>query len=262
MGLVVHELHGEDQLEQCVTLQRATWGDDFRELVPPAMLMIVQKVGGVLLGAFDGDHTLVGFVFGLTGVIDGRPVHWSHMMAVDEQWRDRGLGRALKHLQGNRLLEQGIDRALWTYDPLVARNANLNINGLGARILDYVPNMYGQNPMSRTDSVIGSDRFVVEWDLGTTVAPRVSPAPDAPAVSLAHLDDGEAELPDAPTVLVCIPDDIQALKKEDPRSAVAWRELTRQALTRYLPAGYRVTGFQRGSAGSAYVLEVTEPEHA
>ena len=261
-GLVFRDLRGENQLEQCVTLQRATWGDDFRELVPPAMLMIVQKVGGVLLGAFDEEDALVGFVFGLTGILDGRPIHWSHMMAVDERRRDRGLGRALKQAQRQRLLDQGIDRALWTYDPLVARNANLNINRLGVRILEYVPNMYGQNPMSRTDSVIGSDRLVVEWDLGTTGVPRVPATSGAPAVTLSHPPDREAPLPEASTVLVHIPDDIQALKVHDPDAAMAWRRLTRRALTHYIPAGYRVTGFQRDAGNSAYVLETAEPEHA
>jgi predicted GNAT superfamily acetyltransferase len=262
MGLVVHDLHGEDQLEQCVTLQRATWGDDFRELVPPAMLMIAQKIGGVLLGACDNEKALVGFVFGLTGIIDGRPVHWSHMMAVDERWRDRGLGRALKHLQQHRLLDQGIDRALWTYDPLAARNAHLNINRLGARILDYVPNMYGENPLSRADSAIGSDRFVVEWDLRATQTSSLTPSADTPAVTLTHGEDGDVLLPEAPTVLVHIPHDIQILKQEDPSCALAWRRITRRALTHYLPAGYRVIGFQRGSTSSAYVLGITEPNHA
>jgi len=262
LGLVVRDLHGEHQLEQCVTLQRATWGDDFRELVPPAMLMIVQKVGGILLGAFSETDTLVGFIFGLTGILDGRPVHWSHMMAVDEPWRDRGLGRLLKQAQRQRLLDQGIDRARWTYDPLVARNANLNFNRLGARILDYVTNMYGENPMSRTDSIIGSDRFVVEWNLDSTEVPRAPATSDVPAVTLAHPPDGEVPLPEESTVLVHIPDDIQVLKVHDPDAAVAWRRLTRRALTHYLSAGYRVTGFQRGSGVPAYILEKVEPDDA
>jgi len=255
MEWTCRELIGEEDLAQCISLQRATWGDDFRELVPPAMLMVAQKVGGILLGAFGPDGRLIGFVFGLTGVLDGHPVHWSHMLAVDAAWRDRGLGQALKHRQRERLVAQGIDRALWTFDPLVARNANLNLNRLRARILEYVPDMYGANPMSSADSVIGSDRFLVEWNLGETGETPVPATTDAPRIALSDASDWAATLPSAPAVLLSIPEDIQDLKRRAPETARAWRRLTRRAFMHYLAAGYRVSGFQRGPGMPAYVIE-------
>ncbi len=254
-GWAFRELAGEQDLAQCVSLQRATWGDDFRELVPPAMLTVAQKVGGVLLGAFGADGELIGFVFGLTGILDGRPVHWSHMLAVHPAWRDRGLGQALKQRQRERLLSRGIDRALWTFDPLVARNANLNLNRLRARILDYVPDMYGVNPMSSVDAVIGTDRFLVEWLLAEIGQAPISPIADAPTITLIDDPARDATLPPAPRVLLCIPDDIQDLKVDDPETARAWRQLTRRVFTHYLTTGYRVTGFRRSPGKSAYVIE-------
>ncbi len=247
--LILRDLTNQDDLDQCIALQRATWGDDFRELVPPAVLQIAQKVGGIAAGAFDPDGPLAGFVFGLTGQREGRPVHWSHMLAVREDLRDRGVGRLLKLHQRERMRQLGVATVLWSFDPLVARNAHLNLNRLGTRVLEYVEDMYGDNPMSRTDSVIGSDRFVVSWDISGDDAPPDKPAlpPAAPVVS----SGGKGALPDLvdePAVLVEVPPDVQALEQDDPGAALEWRRSTRRAFTHYLGAGYLVAGFLRDRA--------------
>jgi predicted GNAT superfamily acetyltransferase len=262
--LTLRPLTSEKDYEACIALQRATWGDDFRELVPPAMLQITQKVGGIATGAFDGD-CLVGFVYGLTGIEAGRPVHWSHMLAVDERMRDHGIGRRLKQHQRDRLAALGVERMCWTFDPLVARNAHLNLVVLGARVVEYARDMYGENPMSRTDSVIGSDRFVVAWDLHPTTpqpgeqrrteADKGEPPNRATAQPLVSSDLDP--LPDAPSVLVAIPADIQALKRVNPEAAIAWRRSTRRAFEHYLKRGYVVRGVgpRPGGEGSCYLVE-------
>jgi predicted GNAT superfamily acetyltransferase len=241
------ELTSHEDHERCVALQRVTWGDDFRELVPPAFLLVAQKLGGVLLGAFDPGGDLVGFVFGLTGLRDGEPTHWSHMLAVRNDLRDHGIGRHLKELQPTRVAALGIRRIQWTFAPLVARNAHLNLNGLGVRVLQYVEGMYGESPVSIMDSVIGSDRLIVEWPTGEVGAPKAPAAP--PSVAPVVSSGGIGALPDlvdAPVVLVEVPPDIQALKREAPKTAAAWRESTRRAFTHYLALGYEVAGFPRG----------------
>ena len=242
-AIAVHALGSQAEYEACVHLQRATWGDDFRELVAPAVLQIAQKVGGVAAGAFIDDR-LVGFVFGLTGIQDGQPVHWSHMLAVDAPYRDRGIGRRLKEYQRTQLIALGVPRMRWTYDPLVARNAHLNLERLGARIVEYVRDMYGESPMSRTSGVIGTDRFVVEWDLtGDSRARR--PAPSGGSDTSPLIAGSDDPLPQAQTVRIAIPDDIQALKDEDPAGALAWRASTRRAFEHYLGQGYTVGAFDR-----------------
>jgi len=255
-SLVIRPFASHADYEACVALQRATWGEGFRELVPPAMLQIAQKMGGIAAGAFEGAR-LLGFVYGISGLAAGRLAHWSHMLAVDEAYRDRGIGRRLKEHQRAELLAAGIERMLWTFDPLVARNAHLNFNRLGARVVEYARDMYGQDPMSPMDSVIGTDRLVVEWELkaarreGSSGGSR-SARPGCPTVASAT-----DPLADAPIVLVAIPTDIQALKRDDPGRALAWRGSTRRALEHYLTAGYAVTGVETApAAGLAYyVLE-------
>ncbi len=251
---VIRPFTAHADYEACATLQRATWGDDFRELVAPALLQVVQKMGGVAAGAFAGDH-LVGFVFGITGLAEAGLAHWSHMLAVAETHRDHGIGRRLKEYQREQVLAMGIARMFWTFDPLVARNAHLNLQRLGARVVEYVRDMYGDNPLSRTDSVIGSDRFVVRWDLRAPAGARTRP----PAVAAGHpiIASTHDAFPDASTVLVAIPSDIQALKHADSSGALAWRQSTRRAFEHYLAAGYRVTGVAPAATpGNAhYVLE-------
>ncbi len=114
--------------------------------------------------------------------------------------------------------------------------------------------MYGEDPLSRTDSVIGSDRFVVEWDLTRDL----DAAPAAPTVERAGaipVDPASATLPEAAAVRIEIPSDIQRIKTEDPDAARQWRLGTRRALRHYLEHRYRVRGLARAGAGAWYVLE-------
>lgn len=156
--------------QACVRLQDEVWGPGFSERVPVAILKGAQRVGGVSAGAFScGDGRLLGFVFGLTGVEDGEPAHWSDMLAVRPEMREAGLGVALKRYQRRVLLEAGVRTVRWTFDPLMAKNAHLNIRKLGAVVREYVPDMYGEtgSPLHRG---IGTDRMVALWKLD---APRV-----------------------------------------------------------------------------------------
>lgn len=257
--VVVRDLSTHDDYVQCVAVQRATWGNDFREVVPPAMLMIAQKLGGVAIGAFARDESLTGFVFGMTGIRQGELIHWSHMLAVRNDRRDRGIGRMLKLSQRDRMQALGVRRMQWSFDPLVARNAHLNVAVLGVRVSEYVEDMYGENPMSRTDSIIGSDRLVVEW-LVAEAPTRSAPLPvplDTPLLELATGSVPPTSPPDDPAVRIGIPPDIQDLKARRPEEAREWRMATRAWFTHYLARGYVVRGFASAPAplGGTYVLE-------
>lgn len=132
----VRPLQSGDEYRACVALQRETWGADFGEVVPATILKVSQRVGGLTAGAFDETGELLGFVFGLTGLEAGRPAHWSHMLAVREDVRDLGIGRRLKEFQRDFLLPLAVEVIYWTFDPLVARNAHLNLNLLGAQVTE------------------------------------------------------------------------------------------------------------------------------
>ena len=236
--------------DACVRLQREVWGEHFVDVVPATILMVSQRVGGVSAGAFDGDGRLLGFVFGISGIRDGELVHWSDMLAVRPEARGAGLGKRLKQFQRDQLLERDIRRMLWTYDPLVARNANLNLNGLGAAPVEYVVDMYGDT-RSALHAGLDTDRFIVEWRLDEEGPVRTAPAA-ADAGTVPVVDPAwsarERPLPTTPCVRVAAPADIDALKAADPACARAWQQIQRRAFAWYLANGYRVSGFEHQQA--------------
>src|SRR5690606_23168912 len=158
-----------EEFRACVELQRETWGADFEECVPAAILKVSGRIGGVTAGALDGAGGLLGFVFGLTGLDGGRLVHWSHMLAVRAEWRDRGRGRRRRLYQREAVARLGAEAIYWTFDPLVARNAHLNLNRLGARVVEYVEDMYGPTG-SHLHAGLGTDRLVIAWPVQGTEA--------------------------------------------------------------------------------------------
>src|SRR5213079_532117 len=169
-GLHIRHLSTHEDFVACVALQEDTWGAAFSERVPAAILKVSQRLGGITAGAFDAQDRLLGFVFGMTGVENGRLVHWSDMLAVRPELRDHGIGRRLKEFQRDTLLERGVGLVYWTFDPLVARNAHLNFNRLGVRVSEYVIDMYGSDTESALHRGLGTDRFIVAWDIATPAA--------------------------------------------------------------------------------------------
>jgi predicted GNAT superfamily acetyltransferase len=265
--VTLRELSGHEDYLACVALQKETWGQDLSEVVPPSILKISQRVGSVAAGAFDAQGRMLGFVFGLTGIdARGGPplrlLHWSHMLAVKPEARDLHLGTRLKLYQRELLLPLGVEAVQWTYDPLEARNAHLNLNRLGAEVEEYVEEMYADEMGSELARGIGTDRFVVEWRIaGERVARALAGRPPAipehvagaPVISPGGGPTG-GELPGTPGVRVEIPENIQALKAENPDEAWAWRLSTRQAFEHYLSRGYRVAAFWRDQGRCFYGL--------
>jgi chorismate synthase len=267
-----------DELRACEELQLQAWhmpGD--REVVPLHLLVAAQKSGGLLLAAFDGARA-VGFVFGFAGLSrKGRPYHYSHLLAVAPEVQGQGVGWQLKCAQREAVLAQGLDRICWTYDPLLARNAHLNIAKLGAVCRTYLRDLYG--PL--TDGLnadLPSDRLQVDWWLASDrVRERLAgrkrahlPEPGAwvlrseetagglRAPGHVNLEAGEKWL------AVEIPDDYQAVKAADAELALAWRLATREALEACFAAGYLVVELARtrsvGGGQAYYILERDEED--
>ena len=127
-----------------VDLERADLGARLRRVVPVPILAVSVHSGGILIGAFDGDR-MVGFVYSLPGIKDGKPTQWSHMAGVLDSHRSAGVGYQLKLLQRERALSAGLDLVQWTYDPLQALNAHLNFAKLGVVVEEYAVNIYGES---------------------------------------------------------------------------------------------------------------------
>jgi predicted GNAT superfamily acetyltransferase len=264
-GLTFRPFSSLPDYAACVELQRITWGRNFSDVVPLSILKITQKAGGIAAGAFSPEGLLLGFVYGLTGYVDRRPFHWSHMLAVDPAARDLGLGTRLKLYQRDLLLPLGVEEVRWTFDPLESRNAHLNLNHLGAEVAEYVEDMYAGEEGSELFAGIGTDRFILSWRIaGERVARALAdrragaaePFREAPVVNPGA---AAGDLPGVPRVRIEIPESIQGLKAERPDAGAAWRQSTRRAFQSYLARGYRVEAFYRDVAEHRcfYCLEKT-----
>ena len=239
-------------------LQKATWGKDIEEVITASLAKIVQKIGGIAAGAFDAEGEMTGFVFGFTGLKDGRPIHWSHMLAVKPAYRDAGIGKRLKLYQRDVLLGMGINEVFWTYDPLAGKNAHLNLNTLGAEVVEYVQDMYGSGEDSILFRGIGTDRFIVVWRIaGKKVAETLEkkrcfdrePFLASPLAACRSVDNDSTSLPVNDLDLrdkrlrVEVPEDVHQLMSISIASAADWRKNTREAFQHYLRDGYTVVGF-------------------
>ena len=167
-SLVVRNCHDLEELRACVAVQKEVWNFSDADLVPLRMFVVAAKVGGQVIGGFDGKQ-LAGFAFAVPGVRDGRPYLHSHMLAVLESYRNSGLGRRLKLAQREEALDRGIDLMEWTFDPLEIKNAYFNIERLGAIARRYTVNQYGLSS-SPLQGGLPTDRLVAEWWLKS---PRV-----------------------------------------------------------------------------------------
>jgi predicted GNAT superfamily acetyltransferase len=252
-GTVIRALATHDERADAVRLQEETWGVGFSEKIPAAMLLVAEKTGGIAAGAFAPDGRLFGLIFGVTGVRDGVLVHWSDLLAVRAEAQGRRLGEALKRYQRDRCKALGVDRMYWTYDPFVARNAHLNLNVLGARIDEFVVDMYGTATNSPVHGSLGTDRFVAVWPISGDATPMSATIPGEPLV-VASATVAPQSLPDSPSVVVKIPRDYSALLAGDIAVAKAWRLAARRAFLHYLGRGYRVSAFAPGDGSDASYL--------
>jgi len=179
--ILIRSCAGFEELEACVELQIETWGLDPSEVIPRKSFFLAQRIGGQVIGAFDTDipgaapagnaKSMVGFAMSLPGVKtssgEPRPYLHSHMLAVRESHRNRGLGAQLKLRQRLEALSRNLRLMEWTFDPLEIKNAYLNIHKLGAIVRCYHVNFYGVSS-SRLQGGLPTDRLVAEWNLSSS----------------------------------------------------------------------------------------------
>jgi len=257
-----------DDFRAVVDMEKVVWGySDAEDVVPVPILTVTVKRGGILIGAFDGDR-MIGFVYSLAGIKDGKPTAWSHMLGVLDEFRNAGVGHRLKLLQRERALEMGLELLEWTYDPMQAMNAHLNFSKLGIVVDEYEENIYGESS-SLLHKGNPTDRFVAEWWIREDrVARRL--AGEAPLASALTIEPANRTTPagewlepaaidltlDARRVAVEIPTGFTEMLSKAPDLALEWRMATRELFTTYLGRGYRIVEFflDRPSRRGSYLL--------
>ena len=264
MDIKIRPVNTLTDLRKCHEIQRATWGFTDLMVFPYTQLISSAHNGGVLLGAYDGPN-LVGFVYGYLGMSGAKLYLFSQRMGVLPSYQSQGIGMKLKLAQRDQMLRDGIDLIVWTYDPLLGKNASLNIEKLGGFVRHYARDIYGavNNPLQVG---LSTDRFLLEWELmSDRVRERIrsnAPRPlakdwlDENNSRFVNFAAWEGNLPrpmasdlemDEKILLVQIPPDLNAIKKVDLSLARGWRESTRDIFETYFSRGYVITGFARSS---------------
>jgi len=227
----IRNLHTADEMRGVVEVFQQVWGSP-TELVRLEMLMAIAHSGGYVSAAVDrrehGDRgAVLGASVGFLARHDDRPALHSHITGILPGVQHTGLGREMKLHQRAWAADRGIEWIVWTYDPLVRRNAWFNIAVLGAEVHEYLESFYG--PM--TDSINAgddSDRLLVAWNVS------------------ADPDDGRRDGTDVTDALrLPTPEDVVALRRTDPLAVERWRRESRAAWQAALAERRPVLGFTR-----------------
>ena len=231
----IRRAQGVEDYQKVVELEKQVWGyTDSADLAAVPILMIANRFGGAVLVAEEPSGRMVGFSMANLGWIPGNEEKklfwWSHMTAVVDDYRNKGLGLQLKLRQREEALASGIDEIHWTFDPLQKLNAHFNLRKLGVIVRSYEENVYGYSS-STLHQGLPTDRFVAEWRLK---ADRVKTHDDK-------------------SVRIEIPENINELRRTDLAAAKDWQDRVRAACQRYFSEGYVITDF----VGGAYLLSRT-----
>ncbi|MGH8777138.1 MAG: GNAT family N-acetyltransferase [Jiangellaceae bacterium] len=265
-GVRVRELHTAQDCRALVEVFNRIWSAPTdADLIEMGVLVALAHAGNYVTLA-ERDGVPVGGAVGFFGPA-GRPFH-SHIVGVLSPVAGRGVGRAIKLHQRAWCLDRGTTRMTWTYDPLVARNAYFNVRTLGAVPTVYHHDFYG--PMS--DGINAgqlTDRMVIDWNLVRSGRHQPDGRPDGavPAertsAHVAVANDGDRPGPWTPPppshrgpVLVGIPRDVEALRRDTGDVAMRWRETTRTAFTDLLGGGWRIMDYL---PSGHYVLRRSHP---
>lgn len=237
---IIRSLVTPEEHQRLHEAQEAIWGPGAG--VSADQSLAACKFGGIALGAFAGEE-MIGFCYGWPAWRDGEVWLHSHLLGVLPAYRSQGLGAALKRAQSAEALKLGYRRMTWTFDPLEAPNAKLNLGKLGGTVREYWVDCYG----SLTDSLnagLPTDRFLLDLDLVNPKGGR-RPDPTAPLIN----PDGPTSLLEltAPALRLAIPPDFrQAYITGDQERLLAWRLHLREACLYYFAQGYVITGFADG----------------
>ncbi len=227
-ALTIREAASPADCSEISALFTSIWGG--HQHIPPELGRAIVEAGGYVVAAYRGDE-IVGASVAVLGQSDGEPHLHSHITGVVPHEQRNGVGLALKRHQREWARERGMSRIVWTFDPLVRRNALFNLARLGARATRYEVDFYG--PVR--DAINGedeTDRLVVEW--------------------ATHGEEGLGPIaPGRDSGLVPTPLDIVALRATDPRAARRARLEVRESLGELMGGGWTVLGV---TAEGSYVL--------
>jgi chorismate synthase len=249
----LRELRDSSEFVAAQAIAKAAWRMSDLSTPAAADLIALTHAGGLTAGAFDG-RQMLGFVHGFPRVLDGRICQHSHLLAVHPSVQGRGLSVRLKFFQRRWCLERGVRLVTWTYDPLLVKNARLNLGRLRARAKNYFRDFYGHIGGMYGD--LPTDRFEVHWelvraDVANAAAGAKPPEPDFSSVPVW----ARGGPPRSRRVGVAIPLGAPGIYSSEPKLARRARLDLRRRSESLMRRGYTATGIAVAKDRAVYVFE-------
>ncbi len=264
----------------CGDIQREVWHFQEIDIIPVPLLIAVERVGGILLGAYNNLGEMIGFVFSILGAVKGVQIQHSHMLAVRIAYRNFDVGYKLKMAQRKEALKHKIKRITSSFDPMQPLNAYFSLGKLGGWANTYEENFYGETT-SLSDRGLPTDRILTQWDLeSSAVIRRLETGPPRHDLRkelkhrrvINHLVDVAPGMTNSsPIKLGCtedrflfeVPYNLPEIKNRDLGIALEWQGKMRQVFRHYFKKDYAATDFwvaeQEGHLRAFYVLEKRKP---
>jgi predicted GNAT superfamily acetyltransferase len=238
----IRDASSHQDLDEVTRIQREVWKVEDIDIVGRIQLRASQHAGGSVLIAEEDDGAIAGFAYAFPAFEPGETFWHSDMLAVRPRFRGGRVGQALKWAQRDAGLGKGIRRITWTFDPMQAGNAHLNLELLGVTVREYLRDFYGVTS-SDLHHGLPTDRLLASWDLES---PRV-----------AALSRGEKPAPALAEATVVIPPAWNDLVGREPQRARDEQRRVATELEAGFARGLAVTGFDKAAA--SYVLSRERP---
>jgi predicted GNAT superfamily acetyltransferase len=237
--LTVRKLTTQPEFAAVVQLQREIWGYADVELLPLRLFVVAEKIGGQVLGAFDGPR-MVAFCLAIPGLkAGGKHYLHSHMLGVLPEYRNSGLGRQMKLMQREEALSRGIELIEWTFDPLELKNAYFNIERLGAVVRRFVRNQYGSTS-SHLHGGLPTDRCTAEWWINSKRVGDILAGKAAPVGAIEER--------------ISIPSEISDLRRSDPARARQIQIEAANSFEAFFNQGLTVVKFEKTEESGSYLF--------
>lgn len=238
----IREATSHEDLDEVAKIQVEVWNVEDIDIASRIILRASQHAGGAVLVAEADDGAIAGFAWAFPAYEHGETFWHSDMLAVRPAYRAGRIGQALKWAQRDRAIEMGLRRITWTFDPMQARNAHLNLELLGATTCQYLDNFYGVTT-SDLHHGLPTDRLLASWDLTSA---RVE-----------ALADGRSSSRPTPGASVSIPPLWNELVASDGDEARRQQARVAQELKAAFARGLTAIGFDKASA--SYLLSPAKP---
>jgi predicted GNAT superfamily acetyltransferase len=253
-GVTVRPLETIDEIVELDAVFAQAWGAS-HAFVPIELTRAMRYAGNYVVGAFAvADGRMVGGSVGFFGVHGGRRHLHSHITGVLPEMQARSLGYAIKVHQRAWCLAAGLDEVVWTFDPLIRRNAYFNLAKLGAEMVGYEPEFYGRALNDEINRGDESDRGVIRWSIASDrVVDRLAGSPprldadqrDAAVVLDEAADPRPSSRSGGDPLRAWIPADIVGIRRADPERARAWRRAVRDTVGAAIAGGYVAVDMSR-----------------